>query len=87
MEQLESKHPDPWNEFKRGNWAVHKSIMSFCALGADEALEQVNRAMEVSRGLVNITTQKNQTMMRFFLTYYELSRFTFEAKGMFGIRV
>ena len=84
MKQLESKHPDLWNEFKRGNWVVHKSKTSFCALGADEALEHENRAMKVLGGLVNIT-QKKPALTRFFLTSPELSRLTAEAKSMFAI--
>ena len=84
MKELENKQQDLWKEFKRGNWVVHKSKVSFCALGTDEALEHENRAMKVLGGLVNIT-QKKQSLMQFFLTSRELSRLTSEAKNMFGI--
>ena len=81
---MKVKTPSLWNEFKRGNWVVHKSKKSFCALGADEALEHENRAMKVLGGLVNIT-QKKQALTRFFLTSPELSRLTAEAKSLFDI--
>ena len=37
---------------------MHKSKLSVCALGADEALEHENIAMKVLGGLVNITRKK-----------------------------
>lgn len=57
--------------------------MSFCGLGADHALEQINHSMKVSGGLVGITLNPN-ARNKFFLTVPELSRLADEAKEMAG---
>ena len=54
-----------------------------CALGADHALEQINRSMKVSGGLVGINLNPNGTM--FDLIAPELARLASEeAKEMAG---
>ena len=55
MKALERSDPDIWTEFMNGNWVVNKSRIPFCAIRADHALEQVNRSMKVSGGLIGIT--------------------------------
>ena len=55
------KHTDPliWEEFQNGNWVVNKTSIPFCAIGADHALEHLNRGMKVAGGLVGITLNQN----------------------------
>jgi hypothetical protein len=73
-----------YQEFVEGNWVVNKNPdVSFSALGADHALEQINRSMKVSGGLVGITLNPN-ARNKFFLIAPELSRLADEAKEMAG---
>jgi hypothetical protein len=66
------------------SWVVNKNPdASFCALGADYALEQINRSMKVSGGLVEITLNPNAST-KCFLIAPELSRLADEAKEMAG---
>ena len=59
MSQLERTYPEIWSEFSNGNWVAIKNNIPFCAIGPDHALEQFNRWMKVTRGLVGITLNKN----------------------------
>ena len=67
MQSLEQTDADIYDEFLQGNWVVNKNPhTTFCAIGADHALEHVNRSMKVSDGLVGITL--NPTVrVKFFL--------------------
>lgn len=79
MLSLQEIDPTLCEEFASGNWVVNKSKIAFCALGADHALEQVNRWMKVAGGIVGIT--QNQTARtRFFLVAPELARLKVESK-------
>ena len=52
IDKLEVSDPEIYAEFKRGNWVVNKiSCVSFCSIGADHALEHVNRLMKVAGGV------------------------------------
>ena len=56
MEALKQSDAEIYGEFLSGNWVVNKNQhVPFFAVGADHALEQINRSMEVSAGLVGIT--------------------------------
>ena len=69
----------------QGNWVVNKnSDTSFCALGADHALEHINRSMKVSGGLIGITLNPS-ARNKFFLIAPELARLAEEAKNMAGL--
>ena len=57
----------------------------FCAIGADHALEQINRSMKVSGGLADITL-KPSARNKFFLISPELARLTTEAEQMAGVK-
>ena len=57
--------------------------MSFCAVGADNALEHVNRSMKVSGGLIGITLNPN-ARTKYFLIAPELARLAEQAKEMAG---
>ena len=47
MKSLKSTDPDINAEFQNGNWMVNKnSKVSFCGLGAHNALENVNRCIK-----------------------------------------
>ena len=56
MEIMKDTDPEIYQEFQNGNWVVNKNAkVAFCAVGADNALEHVNRSMKVSGGLIGIT--------------------------------
>ena len=57
--------------------------MPFFSIGADHGLEQINRAMKVSGGLVGITLNPS-AHTKFFLISPELARLTEEAQEMAG---
>ena len=84
MEKLPDSDPEIYQEFLDGNWVVNKNQdVAFCALSADHALEQINRSIKVSGGLVGITLNPN-TRTKFFLIAPELARLAEEAKEMAG---
>lgn len=67
MEVLLKSDPDVYEEFLSGNWVVNKNQdTAFCAVGADKALEHLNRKMKVSGGLVGITLNPNARVNFFF---------------------
>ena len=85
MASLEASDPSIHQEFMNGNWVVNKNNrVSFCAVGADNALEHLNRSMKVSGGLVGIT-QNESARAKFFLIAPELARLSSEAKSMAGV--
>jgi len=82
MASLEETAPDIYQEFSNGNWVVNKNKnVPFCAIGADHALEHVNRSMKVSGGLVGITLNE-AARTRFFLIAPEMAKLAEEAKLM-----
>lgn len=85
MQKLPESDPEIYEEFQKGNWVVNKnSGVPFCALGADHALEHVNRSMKISGGLVGITLNPN-ARTKYFLIAPELARLAEQAKQMAGI--
>ena len=85
MKCLEEFDPEIWAEFMQGNWVVNKNTIPFCAIGADHALEQVNRMMKVGGGIVGIT-QNPSTLTKFFLGAPEPFHIAKEARQMAGMR-
>lgn len=84
MKSLEKSDPEIYREFQEGNWVVNKnSHTAFCALGADHALEQINRSMKVSGGLIGITLNPG-ARAKFFLISPEMARLASEAQHMAG---
>ncbi|KAL9958706.1 hypothetical protein ACROYT_G035756 [Oculina patagonica] len=82
---LPESDPEIYEEFCKGNWAVNKNPdVPFCALGADHALEQINRSMKVSGGLVGITLNPNARTKFFLYIAPELVRLAKDAKEMAG---
>ena len=84
MAKLKEKDPKIYEEFQRGNWVVNKnSSVSFCAVGADNALEHVNCSIKVSGGQIGVTLNPN-ARTKYFLIAPELARLTEQAKEMAG---
>lgn len=84
MKMLQESEPEIYEEFQQGNWVVNKNLhVPFCAIGADNALEHVNRSMKVSGGLVGITLNPN-ALAKYFLIAPELARLADQAKQMTG---
>ena len=81
------KHTDLyiWEEFQNGNWVVNKTSIPFCAIGADHALEHLNRGMKVAGGLVGKTLNEN-ARVSFFLTAPRLKCLADEAKTMASVK-
>ena len=68
-----------------GNCVINKNNrVSFCAVGADNALEHLDRSMKVSGELVGIT-QNERAPPKFFLTDPELAKPASEAIYMAGV--
>lgn len=85
MKSLKDTDPDIDVEFQNGNWVVNKnSEIPFCGLGADNALEHVNRSMKVSGGLVGIILNPS-ACAKFFLIAPELALLADQAKDMAGV--
>ena len=75
MESLETEAPEVLNMFQQGNWVVNKNLkVPFCVIGADHALEHINRSMKVSGGFVSITLNPT-ARTKIFLAAPELSRY------------
>ena len=84
MDALKHNDVDINEEFLQGNWVVNKNPhVSFCAIGADHALEHINRSMKVSGGLIGITLNAS-ARTKFFLIAPELARLAGEAEEMAG---
>ena len=84
MEIVKETDPEIYQEFQNGNWVVNKNEkVAFCAVGADNALEHVNRSMKVSGGLIGITLNPS-ARTKYFLIAPELAKLAEEAKLMAG---
>lgn len=84
MKKLKETDPDIWTQFVNGNWVVNKKCNPFCAIGADHALEHINRWLKVSGGIVGITLNEN-ARNRFFLVSPHFTHITEEAHKMAGM--
>ena len=74
-----------YQEFVSGNWVVNKNgEIPFCAIGADHALEHLNRAMKVAGGLVGITLNA-KARTKFFVIAPELARLAAEARQIAAV--
>ena len=82
MKMVPLSRPSDISRVCKGNWVFNKNLqLSFCALGVDHALEQINRSMKVSEGLVGITLNPNASA-KVFLIAPELARLAADAKEM-----
>ena len=85
MSSLNEADPEIYEEFIQGNWVVNKNAqVPFCAVGADNAHEHINRSMKVSGGLIGITLNE-AARTKFFLIAPELARLAEQAKKMAGV--
>lgn len=85
MKSLKTTDTDIEAEFQNANWVVNKNaLVPFCGLGADNALEHVNRSMKVSGGLAGITLNPS-AQAKFFLISRELAQLAEEANDMAGV--
>jgi len=85
MASLSESDPEIYEEFQQGNWIVNKNAqVAFCAVGADHALEHINRSMKVSGGLVGITLNES-ARAKFFLIAPELARLAEQANTLAGL--
>ena len=84
MEIVKESDPEIYQEFQNGNWVANKNAkVSSCAVGADHALEHVNRSMKVSSGLIGITLNPT-ARTKYFLIAPELARLAEQAKLLAG---
>ena len=65
MLQLEQEDPDTW-KYLEENFSINKTGIPFASIGTDHALEQDNRRMKVSGGLIGLT-QNSTALNRFCL--------------------
>ena len=74
MSSLNEADPEIYEELIQANWVVNKNAqVPFCAVGADNALEHINRSMKVSGGLIGITLNE-AVRTKFFLIAPELAK-------------
>ena len=83
MRELENSEPALWQEFLDGNWIVNKNAIPFCSIGADHALEHINRMMKVSGGIIGITLNES-ARARFFLVSPEVAKISADTFKMSG---
>ena len=79
MKRLQLHNPAIWKNFSDGKWVVTKSIVPFTSLGMHHALEQVNRSLKVTGGIVGLTLNP-LARLRFFLIQPELCRLYADAQ-------
>ncbi|MES9880361.1 MAG: hypothetical protein ABW185_05705, partial [Sedimenticola sp.] len=84
MYAIRESNPRLWQWLNDGNFCVKKSHVSFCKIGVDHALEQVNRSLKVLGGITGIT-QKPASLARFFLVAPEVSRLAEESEKQIGL--
>ena len=84
MEIVKETDREIYQEFQNGNWVVNKNAkVASCAVGADHALEHVNRSMKVSGGSIGITLNPT-ARTKYFLIAPELARLAEQANLMAG---
>ncbi|KAK3753754.1 hypothetical protein QZH41_005239 [Actinostola sp. cb2023] len=85
MNLLESNHPEVFQEFIAGKFAVSRSKQPFAQVWTDMALEQsINRDSKTKGGIVGMST-KEDAVDRWFLTSHERAAITQALKEMCGI--
>ena len=86
MQSLKLKHPNTWMELEAGNISITKTEdIPFVSLGADHALEQVNKTIKDPSSLIGISNNAN-ARQRFFLATPELGCLATEYKNQFAQR-
>ena len=84
MQNVKKNHQDLWKEFMDGKFCVSKSNVKFTSIGPDHGIEQENRRLKVTGGIVGIT-QNDHALQRFFLAAPVLSVICKEFEHKFGL--
>ena len=84
--QLDSSHPDVYQQFMDGDFVVKSTRKSFNQISTDLALEHVNKVGKVAGGLIGITRTDN-ARDKWCLTYNERSRIVDETTSMRGMAI
>ena len=84
MINLSSTHPEVYNEFKKGNFAVQKTSKAFSAMSVDQCHEQMNKDIKGDGGAVGLT-ENQQALERWLLAGPEISRLVIEFENSFQI--
>ena len=83
VSSLKASDPEIYEEFAQGNWVVNKiAKVPVCAIGADNALENKNRSMNASGGLVGIILNEAAWTKLFLI---ELESLAEQGKSMVGV--
>ncbi len=73
MLTLESIHPELAQEFKAGNFVVHKTNREFSALALDQSHEQANAIIKADGGAIGLTEDPS-ALRRWMVAGPEVSR-------------
>lgn len=60
MLTLDKRHPELAQEFKSGNFVVHKTSRNFSALTLDRAYEQANAIIKADGGAIGLTEDSEE---------------------------
>ncbi|KAG0714477.1 hypothetical protein GWK47_014076 [Chionoecetes opilio] len=86
ISQLDSSHPDIYQQFMDGDYVVKSTRKSFNQISTDLALEHVNKVGKVAGGLIGIT-RTDSARDKWCLAYNERSRIVDEITSMFGMAI
>ena len=84
MYELKESNRPVWDFFAQGKFSVHKSTTPFTALGADHALEQVNKTIKSHGGIKGIANKQN-SLDHHFIVAPELTNIIEKFRLFFGI--
>ena len=68
MYDLQSKDPETWNFFLDGNLSVSKSLVIYCSIGVDHALEQEYKTMKIQSGIKGIGNDESALEGHFLIS-------------------
>ena len=67
MCKLEESDEEVWRYLSEGNFSVSKSTIPFTSIGPDHALEQENKTMKISGGIIGIGNQQSTIDQHFLI--------------------
>lgn len=74
---LQRRHPEVAEEFRNGNFVVHKSCRNFSAMAIDQAHEQANAVIKGDGGAIGVTEDPS-ALRRWMVAGPEVSRLVSE---------
>lgn len=83
MLSIENQHPDVAREFKKGNFAIHKSPKNFSSMAIDQAHEQNNAIIKGDGGAIGLTEDPS-ALRRWTVAGPEVSRLLAEYENSAG---